>query len=165
MEVGRGPESNKLSRLARFVRLLERKIGYRFNINEEFEDRLKLQKYVFLARFFGYDMGYDFSLYYYGPYSPSLADDYFELADWVVKPDVEDVSWERENDFLELVRGKNSRWLELAATIMSVYEGNRGKVTMSELIGIVKLLKKWAEETEIKGIVEELIRAGLIKLS
>ena len=101
----------------------------------------------------------------HGPYSPSLADDYFELAKWVVKPDIKELSWMREDVFLELVRGKDSRWLELATTIMSVYERNRDKVTKSELIVIVKLLKSWAEKTEIIDIVEELIKAGLIKLN
>ena len=39
---------------------------------EEFDDRLQLQKLVFLARKIGYPIGYSFSWYARGPYSPSL---------------------------------------------------------------------------------------------
>jgi len=39
---------------------------------EEFNDRLRLQKLVFLARKMGHDFGYTFNWYARGPYSPSL---------------------------------------------------------------------------------------------
>lgn len=37
-----------------------------------FNDRLRLQKLVFLARQVGFDVGFSFSWYIHGPYSPSL---------------------------------------------------------------------------------------------
>ena len=37
-----------------------------------FNERLKLQKLVFLARQVGFDIGFSFSWYIHGPYSPSL---------------------------------------------------------------------------------------------
>jgi len=39
---------------------------------DEFDDRLKLQKLVFIARKMGFPIGYSFSWYARGPYSPSL---------------------------------------------------------------------------------------------
>jgi hypothetical protein len=38
----------------------------------KFDDRLRLQKLVFLARKLGHDLGYSYNWYARGPYSPSL---------------------------------------------------------------------------------------------
>jgi hypothetical protein len=38
----------------------------------QFDDRLRLQKLVFLARKLGHDLGYSYNWYARGPYSPSL---------------------------------------------------------------------------------------------
>ena len=62
---------------------------------EDFDDRLKLQKLVFLARKMGYPIGYSFSWYARGPYSPSLTrmlfsaneQDQLALADPVLTAD------------------------------------------------------------------------------
>ena len=37
-----------------------------------FKNRLKLQKFVYLAKKFGWNLEYDFSMYKHGPYSPGL---------------------------------------------------------------------------------------------
>jgi len=39
---------------------------------DQFDDRLRLQKIVFLARKLGHDLGYSYNWYARGPYSPSL---------------------------------------------------------------------------------------------
>ena len=48
---------------------------------DNFEDRLKLQKLVYLARKMGYNLGYSFSWYARGPYSPSLTRMLFSAND------------------------------------------------------------------------------------
>ena len=47
-----------------------------------FENRFKLQKFVYLLKAWGIELGYDFSLYLYGPYSTELANDGFEIKDF-----------------------------------------------------------------------------------
>jgi uncharacterized protein YwgA len=44
------------------------------------EDRVKLQKAVYLAQAAGLPLGYRYSWYIRGPYSPDLTRDYFALA-------------------------------------------------------------------------------------
>lgn len=44
-------------------------------------DRKKVQKAVYLGQAAGADLGYRFSWYILGPYSPPLTRDYFELAE------------------------------------------------------------------------------------
>jgi len=46
-----------------------------------FNGRLTLQKTIYLLQAFGVYIGYDFSWYLRGPYSPRLARDGFELQD------------------------------------------------------------------------------------
>lgn len=44
-------------------------------------DRKRVQKAVYLSQVAGANLGYQFSWYVLGPYSPSLTRDYFELAE------------------------------------------------------------------------------------
>lgn len=44
-------------------------------------DRKRLQKAVYLGQLSGVDLGYRFSWYVMGPYSPPLTRDYYELSD------------------------------------------------------------------------------------
>ena len=60
----RGAEERR-RRLAGFIRWLEGEGVFRFRLGE-FGSRLRVQKYVFIARFFGLDLGYRFSLYVRG---------------------------------------------------------------------------------------------------
>lgn len=48
---------------------------------DDFEDRLKLQKLVYLARKMGHNLGYSFNWYARGPYSPSLTRMLFSAND------------------------------------------------------------------------------------
>ena len=70
--------------LANFVRFLEDNNLVRFDVrgdgDERFSNRFKIQKCVFLAQKMGYDMQYRYGIYHYGPYSKTLADDYYHLA-------------------------------------------------------------------------------------
>jgi uncharacterized protein YwgA len=43
------------------------------------DDRLRVQKAVYLGQLTGVDLGYRYNWYVHGPYSPSLTQDYFAL--------------------------------------------------------------------------------------
>jgi uncharacterized protein YwgA len=47
------------------------------------DDRKRVQKAVYLGQLSGVDLGYRFSWYLMGPYSPALTRDYFSLAEAV----------------------------------------------------------------------------------
>lgn len=55
-------------------------LGVRTDIST-LADRKRVQKAVYLGQAAGADLGYGFSWYILGPYSPSLTRDYFELAE------------------------------------------------------------------------------------
>ena len=89
--------------------------------------RIILQKKVYLLKKFGFDIGYDFQWYHYGPYSVSLNLDSFNID----KTDPVFVSLdENQKSALESLRfflGPNSdslRFLETAASLLFLKDKN-----------------------------------------
>ncbi len=157
-----------MGKLLPFMKFLEREAGFGFDI-EKFEHRLMLQKYVFISKFFGFNHGYSYSIYLRGPYSPALADDYYKLADFYSSYD-EDYTKElgglNTEKFLKVIAGKDGKWLEIAATILSVYESYRIKYRGAELrervISTSCDIKSATEAGKIYYVFDELKRVGLI---
>jgi uncharacterized protein YwgA len=116
-------KKEKLRNLTAFVNTLEKSGIHKFNL-DDFISRLRLQKYVYLARFFGFDLGYVYNLYLRGPYSPGLAEDYYRLKEKGERADllIPAINFDK---FAKLVRGKDHRWLEIASTIHFIWESNR----------------------------------------
>lgn len=141
-------KKERLKRLAGFIKALKVEGILDFNI-KFFNHRLKLQKYVFLARRYGFDLNYNFSLYIHGPYSPELADDYYELDKAPVAP----VTLDR--NFVSLVKRKSEWWLELAATIVHIKE-RYPDITENEIKWLVKNSKPLATDVEVEKIISEL---------
>ncbi|MEA2052950.1 MAG: hypothetical protein U9O90_09055 [Euryarchaeota archaeon] len=157
-----------MGKLLPFMKFLEREAGFGFDI-EKFEHRLMLQKYVFISKFFGFNHGYSYSIYLRGPYSPALADDYYKLAEFYSSYD-EDYTKElgglNTEKFMKVIEGKDGKWLEIAATILSVYDTYRKKFGGAELkkrvISTSCDIKSATEPEKIHQVFEELKIAGLI---
>jgi len=105
-------------------------------------------------------MKYSFSLYLHGPYSPSLADDYYHLDNVTPAPLPEGF---RREDFLALVKGRDEKWLEAAATILAVYEYNRN-ISRERLIDIVTEIKSSFSRENIEKTLEDLKSAKLLDI-
>lgn len=144
--------------LKSFISFLESNNIFKFDV-ENFESRLRLQKYVYLVKIFGFDLGYIFNLYIYGPYSSELAKDYYSLKN-KQSEDLEDEIKERLLPFLDFVRDRDAGWLEVASTMIML---DRGGWTLEGMIERVKELKPYCGEDLIKGVAEELVRLGLLK--
>ena len=104
---------------------LLKRIG-NFNMMRNFRDRLIFQKTTYLLQAFGLYLGYEFSWYLYGPYSPGLAKDGFGLLPHYqgLKPFVFP-SNQAEQRFEEFVRFLGDRrsdavWLEAVASVHSL---------------------------------------------
>ena len=87
-------------------------------------NRLKLQKYVYLAQTcLKTDFGYEYSVYNNGPYSPELANYYYETMDFNTK-NIELKKKESRLDnrftqrFLSLYKDKELEWLVIASTLV-----------------------------------------------
>jgi len=139
---------SRKSLLKGFVEALEREGVFRFDINR-FDSRLKLQKYVYLGRYFSLPFNYSYNLYIRGPYSPDLAKDYYSLDD------VEASLVRLPRRFVELVRGKNVEWLEYATTLLMISK-RYPNIGDNLIIKLVKSSKPYAEENELREILDEL---------
>lgn len=130
---------------------------------EEFDDRLKLQKIVFLARKIGYPIGYSYSWYARGPYSPSLtrmlfsANEQDQLFQADPKLTEEEVSVVRR--LYEFLGSDvdNPRMLELLASVWY----NMSKKTYSSeeknaLISKILRRKSQFSKTDVEGAVERI---------
>ncbi|MEM2365691.1 MAG: hypothetical protein QXL06_01980 [Nitrososphaerota archaeon] len=147
--------------LAAFIRFLKDRLGYVFNVEEEFDKRFLLQKYVFLAKYFGLNLGYGYSLYIYGPYSRELSDDYYELVRQNPLPEADLPSGFDAEGFIELVRGRDARWLEVAASILTVSE-RYPDLPEEEIYGILRMSKPWLTREYFKEVHKALREKRLI---
>lgn len=100
---------------------ITKRIYPNFNIGI-FENRLKLQKIIYLLQAWGINLNYNFSLYIYGPYCTELTKTAFLIEDINLIKEVgfEDIIVENKfKDFLEEITPfkDDIEWLEIASTI------------------------------------------------
>jgi uncharacterized protein YwgA len=88
----------------------------------KFENRLKLQKIIYLMQAYGLNIGYNYSLYLYGPYSTELTRDGYALPDF---SQIEKIGFSTPSDnnkflrFIEFIgkRKDDIKWLEIVASL------------------------------------------------
>jgi len=140
--------SNYENLLASFISGLIEKgiVSKEFRISE-FDNRIRLQKYVFFALLFGVRLKkYNFSLYLRGPYSSELADDYYDLEKQ--NPQFENINpLVLPENFVSLVKDRRTSWLEIASTM--TYFINKEKYTKEETFKALKTLKQEVISEEI----------------
>ncbi|MEM3192809.1 MAG: hypothetical protein QW292_12165 [Candidatus Parvarchaeota archaeon] len=87
--------------------------------SNNFDNRLKIQKIVYILESKTKVFDYDFSLYLRGPYSPGLAKDYYNIID----SDTTSITGDKilnENaiKLAQLLNEKDPVWIEIASTII-----------------------------------------------
>jgi uncharacterized protein YwgA len=87
-----------------------------------FNNRLKLQKVIYLLQASGINLGYKFNLYHFGPYSPQLTKTAYCIEDFSKAKEVgfeDDVIEKKFKQFIEHISKvkDNVKWLELSSTI------------------------------------------------
>ncbi|MHC4111256.1 MAG: hypothetical protein ACYSUY_09275 [Planctomycetota bacterium] len=139
-----------------------------------FEDRLILQKAVYLAQAAGVNLGYYYHWYLYGPYSPSLTrDEYaigFERGQGVDDSEgwkLDDESTGRLKKLQSLIpkgnRPEVRKKLELLASVHFLV--NRRQVRQNdarEIAATLERFKKDFSEEEVQNALRELVDYGLL---
>ncbi|MFH1751847.1 MAG: hypothetical protein ABH821_02820 [archaeon] len=104
--------------LSKVIAVLK-ELGFKPKI-ESFEDRLKLQKLVFLLQLKGIKTGFNYSLYVRGPYSPELTEELFKernkLKELKTREKLSIKEQEKIKEFKELFKKLKPSLLEIAAT-------------------------------------------------
>jgi uncharacterized protein YwgA len=128
-----------------------------------FEDRLALQKVTYLIQRAGVKLGYGFSWYLRGPYSPSLTKDAYELTGLNSKnldlPKLEADDADRIKRVSSLVGKIQSKsepreyWLELLASLDFVANRFAKGRSDGEVVSLFRKKKpKFPEEDVLEGI-------------
>ena len=140
-----------------------------------FQDRLIMQKSVYLAQAAGINLGYYYHWYLYGPYSPSLTRDEYAIATDVSVGLDESEGWkldDRSSQRLERIRGifteperdKLAKKLELLASVHFLIERKQvSKVDTNRITTTLKLFKKDFSEEDVKRALGELKTYGLLQ--
>ena len=136
------------NRLVGLLDILEERSIFTFDV-DSIESRKILQKYVYLAKNFESNFQYFYNLYIHGPYSPSLAEDYYHLEG--TRPEIPEI----DNRFFDLIIDKSSRWLELGSTLL-YYKKKHPTISNYKLIKRTQLKKSSSTEDELKRILSEL---------
>lgn len=144
-------------------------MGLPFRLSS-FEDRLILQKAVYLAQAAAVHLGYTFSWYLRGPYSSALTRDAFAV---VTQSDGEPAGWKLDPPSVERLsrlkslfkgddRGALAIRLELLASVLFLLRARRATAPdVAELREVLRKYGKTFSEDEIRRAMKELAEYGL----
>jgi uncharacterized protein YwgA len=140
-----------------------------------FEDRLIMQKAIYLVQTGGVNLGYFYRWYLHGPYSPSLTRDEFAIAmDISADPD-ESKGWKLDGAssqrlkklqglFTEKRRNVLAKKLELLASVHFLIDRKQvSGIDTKQIASTLKRFKKDFSEENVKGALEELRRYDLLQ--
>jgi hypothetical protein len=131
--------------------------------------RVRVQKTAYFLKRLGYDIGFEFDLYYHGPYSSELAntiellahlgdDELARLAVLCLEAgDCEDI-----RSIVERLSQYPTGILEVASTIRSLLDAPDYKGDLNGAIDHVKFLKPWVNDVIIKDALSLLRSLGLL---
>ena len=133
---------------------------------DEFDDRLKLQKTIYILQACGVYLGYDFSWYLRGPYCSSLAHNGFSLQEhYHLIPD--DVNFRDRKDrdkfakFLNLVTNKKVDELEITASLHYLKTIHKN-YTDQQIIEKVVQKRENFTQPQVNQIWQEMKKQNLI---
>lgn len=144
-----------------------------FKINS-FEDRLILQKAIYLAQAGGVNLGYYYHWYLYGPYSPSLTRDEYAIATDISTGlndsegwRLDDTSSQRLKEMRAIFAGlrgdKLAKKLELLASVHFLIDRRQvSGVNTKQITATLKRFNKGFREEEVQKALKELINYGLL---
>ena len=156
------------------VKLTIEDLGLEFKI-DSFEDRLILQKVIYLSQTAGVNLGYYYQWYLYGPYSPSLTRDEYAVAMDISAGLDESAGWKLDDTsrqrlgkmraiFKEPQRDKLAKKLELLASVHFLID--RRQVSGANTKQITETLKRFNKdfsEENVREALEELKTYGLLQ--
>ena len=139
---------------------------YEFSM-DTFDDRLRLQKMIYLLQACGVYLGYDFSWYLRGPYCSLLAHNGFDLQDVydVIPDNIELKSREdrgRFDSFQKFIKGKSIDDLEIAASLHYLNKVRRTHETDKEILRKVTEKQDRFTAPQVEKIWKEMKERHLI---
>jgi hypothetical protein len=132
--------------------------------------RVRVQKVAYFLKRLGYDIGFEFDLYYHGPYSSELANTIELLAhlgdDELARLAVlclEAGDCRSIRSTVERLSQYPTGILEVASTIRSLLDAPDYKGDLNGAIDHVKFLKPWVNDDVVKDALNLLRSLGLLE--
>ncbi|MCS7364846.1 MAG: hypothetical protein NDF54_05350 [archaeon GB-1867-035] len=122
-----------------------------------FDRRMKIQKRVYMLQLFPEFrryLNFDFSIYFHGPYSPDLANTYYNLPHGVDVPEIK--LSEKAVEYGKTIAKFSLPELEIISTLAEAIRINGENITDDELIEIVHELKPYYCREKIEKCLEKL---------
>ena len=129
-------------------------------IRNDFNFRLKVQKFVYIAKYFGWNHSYRYSLYKRGPYSSALANEYY--SDDILKYSPLEINGFDLNSFNDFVDGKSIYYLESASTIL-FYMGTEENFARDDAIEKLLMIKPHIDSEMVGNAYDDIIRLNFFK--
>ena len=129
-------------------------------IRNDFDFRLKVQKFVYIAKYFGWKHSYKYSLYIRGPYSSALADEYYNED--ILKYSPLEIDGFDFNSFNDFVDGKTIHYLESASTIL-YYMGSEENFTRSDAIDKLQMIKPHIDCEIVGNAYDDIIKLNFFR--
>lgn len=133
-----------------------------------FDNRLKLQKYVYLMQAFGLNIGYNFFVYLHGPYCPELTRAAYQMPDFREIKLVRFKEADTEEKFKTFLKffspHKNDTvWLEIAASL-HIFKHILPNASKDQIIKNVREKKAffYSKEKQIDEVWTEMERRRLL---
>ena len=133
---------------------------FRNKIRNDFTFRLKVQKFVYISKYFGWNHSYKYILYIRGPYSSALADEYYN--DDILKYSPLKIDGFDLNSFNDFVDGKSILYLESSSTIL-YYMGIEENFTRRDAIEKLNKIKPYINSEIVATAYDDIIRLNFFK--
>jgi uncharacterized protein YwgA len=121
---------------------------------EFFDNRIKLQKLIYILSFYGIQFNYNFTWWKHGPYSPNLTDDgYAARRETIIPKDDELRITERLKKGKVIL--KDSRKAELIASYLYLEKRFQDKLSKDDIVRELTTRKPYLSHQEIKNAMNE----------
>lgn len=136
----------------------------------EFEDKLIVQKIVYLAQESGIDLGYDFEWYLRGPYCKEISGDAHKIIDSGIEstPTEAGLDEERIRAFKDVFQHhfNDPEWLEIAGSLVYLRKEHYQDRKINEIVGYLlndlSCGYKNFSESIVRRVLVEILRIGII---
>ena len=128
-------------------------------IKENKEFRIKIQKLVYISKFFGWENSYIFTLNSNGPYSVNLADSYYNM-DFKKSSKIEKFD---QKNFLHFVCKKSIEFLETVSTLLYLFKDKSSSFNAEECLNSLNEIKPHISKDCIQSAYSHIKKFDLIK--
>lgn len=124
-------------------------------IDENFQDRLIIQKIAFISQSLGIEMSYNFGFYKKGPYCPQLTKDYYSNPESITSLNTNTKLSEYDIKILNLIKKfifshpvyfKHKTDLLQAISTILYFKSNNPKILDDDLLRVTKIAKPYLSD-------------------